>query len=270
MPRVSIIMGVYNIKSFEEVEETAKSIIDQTYTDWEFIICDDGSTNGSFGMLKRLETLDSRIKVIGYEKNRGLSTALNACIDVSTGVYIARQDSEDLSYPERIEKEIEFLDSHPEFDLVGCNAALFDHESGRWGSYLTKEYPVAKDFLWTTQFLHPTVVFRRDSLLKAGKYRVAKETRRCQDYDLFMRMYSMGMRGYNIQDVLFDYYQVDGHQRELTWNRRFEEMILRAKGFKQLGLMPAALPYVIKPILVKMIPQKLYRKLKGAEGGNAI
>lgn len=270
MPKVSIIMGVYNIKSFEEVEGTVNSIINQTYTDWEFIICDDGSTNGSFEILKKLEALDQRIKVIGYAKNQGLSTALNACIDVSNGIYIARQDSEDISYPNRLEREIAFLDSHPEFDIVGCNASIFDHENGKWGSYVTKEYPIAKDFLWTTQFLHPTVVFRRESLLKAGKYRVAKETRRCQDYDLFMRMYSMGMRGYNIQDVLFDYYQVDGHQRELTWNRRFEEMIIRAKGFKQLGLMPAAIPYVIKPIIIKMIPQKLYRKLKGAEGGDAI
>ena len=110
MPEVSIIMGVYNIKSFAEVEETAKSIINQTYTDWEFIICDDGSTNGSFETLKKLEKLDPRIKVIGYENNQGLSTALNACIDSSTGRYIARQDSEDLSYPDRLEREIAFLE----------------------------------------------------------------------------------------------------------------------------------------------------------------
>lgn len=268
MARVSIIMGVYNIKSFDDVKKTVDSIINQTYTDWEFIICDDGSTNQTFELLKKLETLDSRIKIIGYKENKGLSTALNSCIEISSGTYIARQDAEDISHPTRLEREVAFFDSHPEFDIVGCNANLFDHKNGRWGSYLTKECPTAKDFLWTTQFLHPTVLFRKESLIKAGKYRVSKETRRCQDYDLFMRMYSLGMKGYNIQEILFDYYQVDGHQRELTWTRRYEEMILRARGFKALGLMPAAFPYVVKPIVIKLIPQKLYRKLKKGEGGN--
>ncbi|MBE6837418.1 MAG: glycosyltransferase [Ruminococcus sp.] len=269
MPRVSIIMGVYNVKSIEELEITAKSIIEQTYTDWEFIICDDGSSNNTFELLKRIEAMDSRIKAIGYKENKGLSTALNTCIEASTGEYIARQDAEDISHPQRLEKEIEFLDTHPEYDLVGCNAYIYDHENGRWGEYLNKEIPVASDFLWTTQFLHPTVIFRRESLIKAGKYRVSKETKRSQDYDLFMTMYSLGMKGYNIQSKMFDYYQKDGHQRELTWGKRFREAQIRYKGFKKLHLFPKAFPYVVKPLVVKIIPQKIYRKLKKSEGAGA-
>lgn len=269
MPRVSIIMGVYNLKSYQEIKITVDSILAQTYSDWELIICDDGSTNDTRDILKKIEKLDSRIKIVGYESNRGLSTALNTCINCSKGELIARQDAEDISYPNRLQKEIDFLDEHPEYDVVGCNAKLYDHENGRWGDYKTKEIPQIRDFLWTTQFLHPTVVFRRESLLKAGKYRVAKETKRCQDYDLFMRMYSMGMKGYNLQEIMMDYYQKDGHQKELTWRKRYQEAVLRYKGFKQLGLMPGAFPYVVKPLVIKLIPQKLYRRLKKGEGGDA-
>ena len=269
MPRVSIVMGVYNIKSYGELKGTAESVIAQTFTDWEFIICDDGSTNDTRAFLERIGSMDPRIRIIGYPDNRGLASALNACIEASSGELIARQDADDISYPERLQREVDFLDEHPEYDIVGCNARLYDHENGCWGDYKTKEEPGTRDFLRTTQFLHPSVVIRRDSLLKAGKYRVAKETRRCQDYDLFMRMYSMGMRGYNLQEFLMDYYQKDGHQRELSWKRRREEAVLRWKGFRSLGLMPGALPFVVKPLVMKLLPQKLYRKLKKGEGGDS-
>lgn len=270
MPRVSIIMGVYNVKSINELKVTVESIINQTYTDWEFIICDDGSSNNTYELLLEIKKMDERIIVVKNEHNSGLSTALNKCIKFARGEYIARQDAEDISYPERLEKEIDFLDNHHEYDFVGCNAKLYSNLKGIWGDYKTKETPVASDFLWTTQFLHPTVVFRRKSLETAGLYRVAKETRRCQDYDLFMRMYSLGMKGYNIQEVLFDYYQEDGHQMELTWKRRFEEAKLRWIGFKSLKLFPKAMPYVFKPLVIKLIPHSIYRKIKKSEGGDSL
>lgn len=206
MPRVSIIMGVYNEKKIEDIEVAVDSIISQTYKDWELLICDDGSSNNTLDMLNEIKKKDNRIKILSYSNNNGLANALNYCIKKSKGEFIARQDAQDISYPERLEKEIDFLDKNREYDLVGCNAYLYNNKYGRWGEYRNIEYPKNKDFLWTTQFLHPTVVFRKTSLLRAGMYRVAPETRRYEDYDLFMRMYSMGMKGYNIQDKLFDYY----------------------------------------------------------------
>lgn len=266
MAKISIIMGVYNLKNEHEINVTVDSILGQTFNDWELLICDDGSSNNTMEILKKVEKRDKRIKILNYEKNQGLATALNKCIEKSEGEFIARQDSDDISYPERLEKEMNFLLNNPEYDFVGCNANLYD-ENGVWGKYLTKEIPTKKDFLWTTQFLHPTVMFRRESLIKAKMYRVAKETKRCQDYDLFMRMYGLGMKGYNIQEVMFDYYQKDGHQKELSWKRRFEEAIIRYKGFKSMNILLIGLPYVIKPLVVKLIPHKFYRKIKKGEGG---
>lgn len=266
MARVTVIIGVYNVKSKKDVEVTVDSLINQTYKDWELIICDDGSTNNTYELLQEFEKKDSRIKVIGYKENKGLSTALNACIDIADSEYIARQDIEDISHPERLEKQIKFLDENLQYDIVGCNANVFD-ENGVWTQYLVKEAPAKEDFLWTSQFLHPTVVFRKESLVKAGCYRVSPETRRNQDYDLFMQMYSLGMKGYNMQEILFDYYQVDGHQTELSWKRRYYEMIIRLKGFKKMGLLPKGLPYAVKPLIVKLIPHKIYRMLKKGEGG---
>lgn len=112
MPNVSIIMGVYNCKNYNLLRKSVESILQQTYKDYEFIICNDGSTNNTLKELKKIAQSDSRIKIISYEKNRGLNHALNECLAVSQGKYIARQDDDDVSKPERLKKQVQFLDEN--------------------------------------------------------------------------------------------------------------------------------------------------------------
>ena len=108
MPKISVIMGVYNNKNFDLLEKSVESIITQTFTDWEFIICNDGSVNETLPQLDKIAAKDSRIKVLSYSQNKGLNYALNECLQCAKGEYIARQDDDDISKPERLEKEMLF------------------------------------------------------------------------------------------------------------------------------------------------------------------
>ena len=133
MPKVSIIMGVYNCKNLDLLKNSIDSIINQTFKDWEFIICNDGSTDATLDNLNKLKALDQRIKIITYEENKGLAYALNECIKYADGEYIARQDDDDVSYSERIEKQVKFLENNPQYAVVGTNADVYD-SNGIWGN----------------------------------------------------------------------------------------------------------------------------------------
>src|SRR6266540_4812162 len=109
-PKVSIIMPVYNGELY--LKEAIDSIFKQSFTDYEFIVIDDGSTDRSAEIIGNYH--DPRLQVITLPKNRGLSVALNVGLEVANGMYIARMDCDDLSHPARLEKEVKFLDEHPD------------------------------------------------------------------------------------------------------------------------------------------------------------
>ena len=267
MPAISVIMGVYNCKNEILLEKSIHSIIQQSYTDWEFLICNDGSTDGkTLNLLKTYETRDPRIRILSYEKNQGLSYALNTCIGEAAGNYIVRQDDDDVSKPERFQKLISFADAHPEYAMIGSIADVTD-DSGIWGSYLLEEEPTKRSFYWNSPFLHPSLIMRKDILVAVGGYRVAKETRRCEDYDLFMRMYAAGYKGYNLQEKLYEYRIVNGDKKYRPMKYRIDEAIVRYKGFKQMGILICGIPYVVKPILIGLIPQFIFKNIKQKQYG---
>ena len=170
MVKVSIIMGVYNCKDKSLLKNSVQSIINQTYTDWEFIICNDGSTDDTLNYLYEIEKLDNRIKVVSYKENKGLSYALNYSLKMASGEYIARQDDDDVSKPERLKKQVQFLDENREYAIVGTCADVFDN-NGIWGEYTVPEKPQKGDFLWNSPFMHPTTMMRKAELLSVGVQR---------------------------------------------------------------------------------------------------
>lgn len=262
MPSVSIIMGVYNCKNYKLLDKSIGSILSQTFLDFEFLICNDGSTNDTLEHLKKIELKDSRIKVLSYEKNRGLNYALNTCLKEAKGKYIARQDDDDISYPTRLEREITFLEQNSEYSIVGTLADVFD-DSGVWGEYTNPEKPTKNNFYWNSPFMHPTIMIRKEAYDAVNGYRIAKETRRCEDIDLFMRMYAKGYIGYNIQEKLYSYRMVnDPNIKYRPMKYRVDEAIVKYKGYKEMGNLAGGIPYVIKPILVGLIPQKILYQIK--------
>lgn len=258
---ISVIMGVYNCKDLELLKQSVQSIINQTYQNWEFIICNDGSTDDTLESLKTISKMDQRIRILSYKENVGLNYALNTCIAAANGEFLARQDDDDISEPLRFEKQVAFLIEHNDYDIVGTTAKIYDNK-GYWGDYLVPQFPCVKDFFWNSPFIHPSTMIRSSSISKAGGYRVAKETRRCEDYDLFMRMYSMGMKGYNIQEQLYCYRMInDPNKTYRPMKYRVDEAKVRYIGFKNMGgklLCLKTLPYIFKPIIIGCIPSQIF------------
>lgn len=259
--KISVIMGVYNCESYEEIKRAVDSIIKQTYTNWEFIICDDGSTNQTSQWLKQIVALDQRIKIIGYKENHGLAYALNECLKVSTGELIARQDTSDYSYPERFAIELDELKKNPQIDFVSCAMDLFDQVVGIWGQSHPEEYPSKKSFLFNSPFSHTGLLCPIYIFQEVDGY---QNWNRCEDYDLFMRMYAAGYKGKNIQQCLYAY----DYPKEFTKNKRplpvrWIETKVRLRGFKKLGILfPLGVIYTIKPLLMCLLPLSVKNTIK--------
>ena len=260
MPKVSIISGAYNLSACYSFDKSISSILEQTFSDFEFIICDDGSQDNTYELLCAYAEKDARIKLIRNESNMGLAASLNRCIAEAKGEYIARHDCDDYAAPDRLEKQVEYLDSHSEISVLGTNAYLFD-ENGVWGEM---HFPVEiskKDFLFCSPHQHGSVVFRKEVLEKANGYRVAKETRRTEDYDLFMRIHLFA-KSANLPELLYYFCEDKNTLARRKYRYRIDEAKVRYKGFKQLGLLPGGFFYVIKPLIVGLIPARLLVWLK--------
>ena len=257
-PKVSVVMSVYN--NVSSVDASIQSIIDQTFSDWEMILWNDASIDGSEQKLFAWQQKDVRIKVYSNNHNAGLAASLNKALEKASGQYLARMDGDDIAFPDRLQKQVGFLDIHPQYAFVSAGCVLFDGQ-GEWGTRFGKETPEKRDFLWGSAFLHPATVFRRDALLDTGGYRVCRETLRTEDYDLFMRMYAKGYIGYNIHEPLLYYFE-SRIPKPVKYTFRCSEARIRYQGFKLLGLMPKGWLYVIKPLLVGLLPGQLKRRLQ--------
>lgn len=258
---ISVIMSVYNIENLWIFEKSVESILKQSYSDLEFIICDDGSTDCTCEKINEYSKKDSRIKVIRNKKNCGLAFSLNKCLNIAKGEYIARQDADDISDMSRLAEQVAFLKAHGDIAFVGSNVELIDR-NGKWGMRILPEYPQRKDFLFTAPFVHGTLMFRTDELRNVGGYAVSKETLRAEDYELEMRLYSLGRRGANIQAYLYKFLEDKNTQARRKYKYRIDEAKIRWKGFSSMGLMPTAFLYVVKPLIVGLIPSPVLMHMK--------
>lgn len=272
---ISVIMGVYNQYNQIQLMQAVNSILVQSFSDFEFIIYDDGSDGKPAEYISNLAALDDRIRVIRNEENRGLAFSLNRCIGEARGKYLARMDADDISLPDRLQREYDFLEKHPEYAWVGTNAKVFEHEN-IWGTLVMAEEPNQYNFLPFSPFIHPSVMFRRELFEAGGGYEVAQETLRCEDYELFLRLYMQGLRGYNLQEVLFLYRQGISSYKKRTCRSRWNEAKIRARYFPKLQL-PAAKQYlyIMRPVITALLPywmialykKQRLRRLNGEERG---
>lgn len=265
--KVSIILPVYNASN--TIDKCIESIINQTFEDWELICCDDCSEDDSLSILNSWQKKDGRIKVLSNKKNCRAAFTRNRCIMGARGQYIALIDDDDYCVKDRLEKQVEFLNNYSEYSFVGSKAFIFD-ENGVWKISTPKEKPQAKDFLWNSCFLNPSVMLRKSDVEKIGLYRVAKETRRSQDYDLFMRLYAEGLCGYNIQQPLVYYYRGKNSFPKCKYEYRVDEAKIRYQNFKKMNFLPNHFLYVLKPLIVGLIPISLLEKIKGKKGFNYV
>ena len=263
MKKISVIMGIYNSKSKDILKDALNSILHQTYKDFELIICNDGSTNDCFEWAKEICNNDKRVRFISNDRNRGLAYTLNHCLSYAIGEYIARMDDDDISELNRFEKQVDFLDNNAEIDLVGSNMNLFDEKRGVWGIRKYKEHVEAKDFLYRVAIAHPTIMARKTAYEKVNGYRDIRQTYRVEDYDIFMRMFSKGIKIYNFQEPLLNYREDSYCAKKKKYKYRFNEVWTRYNGFKELNLLNIKnYIYVIKPLIAGVIPQKIIKKFQ--------
>lgn len=259
-PTISVIAGAYNLANCKTLDRSIKSVLEQTLSDFEFIICDDGSVDGTYDILKQYADKDDRIKLIKNEKNLGLVQTLNSCLASARGKYVARHDLDDYNDVSRFEKQLAYLEQHPEISVLGTAAALFD-ESGVWDKEIMPLKVENRDFLFNNPYKHGSIMMRRDAVERAERYRLAPETVRNEDYDLFMRMQTFS-GGANLPEALYYFCEDDAARERRKYRYRINEAKVRARGFKALGMMPWAFPYVIKPLIVGLIPSFALTRLQ--------
>ena len=138
---------------------------------------------------------------------------------------------------------------------------LFD-DGGVWGERRPKEYPEKRDFLFGSQFMHPTILMRRQVLCGLGGYRADAITRLAEDYDLFMRLYAAGWRGCNLPEKLYAYREDQNARQRRKYRHRVEEALVRLEGYRNLGLLPEGFLWAAKPLAVGLLPPRMLEALK--------
>lgn len=208
MVKVTVLMGVYNAP-LRMLDEAIDSILGQTFPDFEFLIVDDGNEDEEIRTHLRMRAQDdTRIRVV-TEPHRGLTASLNRGIALARGEYIARQDADDWSSPNRLECQIAHFAGHRDDALCGSNAWTHQ-QSGRalWRTRLPQTRQALLDaFPRGNPFVHGSVMFRKDAALAAGGYR--EEFRCSQDYDFFWRL-TERHEAANLREPLYHYRYTSG------------------------------------------------------------
>ncbi|MBN1392854.1 MAG: glycosyltransferase [Sedimentisphaerales bacterium] len=184
-PEISVVMSVYNGERY--LHGAVDSILNQSFKDFEFIIINDGSNDGSFEVILEYQARDRRIVLVN-QNNIGLTSSLNRGIRLSRCEHIARQDADDVSLASRLEKQLGFLKGNPKVAVVGCFGEIFNNEGtvSPIGNLKLSSRGVKKYLLRQNPMMHGSVMMRKSCLEKAGFYRGF--FRHAQDYDLWLRL----------------------------------------------------------------------------------
>lgn len=202
-PTVSVVMSVYNGQTY--LPTAIESILSQTFVDFEFIIVDDGSTDSSLEIIRGYEARDDRVRIILNEKNIGLAKSLNKGIALAQGRFIARMDADDISLPNRFEKQIEYLENNPEIFVLGGSVVSIDDEGrlGKLSAYPLRPQQVKWLLFFGHHLAHPTSMFRTELFLTLGiKYNENLKT--TQDFDIWVQIAERFAIA-NLPDVLLYY-----------------------------------------------------------------
>lgn len=203
--KLSVIMSAYNNE--DTIEEAIASVLAQSFKDFEFIIVNDGSTDNTGKVIEQFKNSDARIIEVTQD-NKGLAISLNKAINQAQGEYIARQDADDISLPDRFINQVAFLESNMQFGFVGCSCEIVNKDRD-----LLKRVSIINDYKRNISllkkrniFCHGSIMFRAEIIKKAGGYRDL--FRLSQDYDLYLRLIEFTLPG-SVDKILY--------QRRESW-----------------------------------------------------
>lgn len=225
-------MPVY--KTSQYLREAMDSMLSQTFTDFELIVLNDCSPDDAEEILN--EYTDARIVRYLGGKNVGLANVLNVGMQMARGKYIARMDSDDLSTPNRLKVQVDYLEQHPDIDLCSCGMKLFGAKDGKW---IRESDPdmVRISALFFSPILHASSIWRKEVFEKVGLH-FEQEMVPAEDYDLWCRALAKGLRMVNIPDCMYLYRIHPNQATENTHRTCLKEREVRARFLK--SVFPAA------------------------------
>lgn len=250
-------MGVYNCAS--TLGDALDSLLSQTYQDFKVIMCDDGSMDDTVEIAQSyVDRYPDKFILIRNQCNRGLNYTLNHCLENVDTEYVARMDGDDISLPERFQKEIGFLNEHPDVAIVSTPMIYFDEEGdfriGGGGG----RYPKKNDFIKGTPFCHAPCMVRTEAYKTVGGYSVDPKLLRVEDYHLWFKMYAKGYKGYILPEPLYKMRDDRNAIARRNWKNRLNEYHVRKMGYKMLNIPIYNRIYMFRPIVIALMPTWLY------------
>jgi hypothetical protein len=205
-PLVSVVLPVYNCEEY--LGAAIESILSQSYHSFEFIVIDDGSKDRSAEVIKRFQ--DERIRII-HQSNQGLAATLNRGIAMARGQYIARQDQDDLSYPERLARQVAHMEAYPDCVLLGTWAQILEVERpvDRFHCHPVDDAELRYLMLFNNPFVHSSVMLRKEAVQQVGGYTTDPARQPPEDFELWSRLSRVGQVA-NIGEVLLAYREIPG------------------------------------------------------------
>lgn len=183
MPKITVLMSVYNDEKY--LQESIDSILNQTFTEFEFLIINDGSTDNSFNILKENAEKDPRIKVVVNEENIGLIASLNKGLKLASCELVARMDSDDIAIASRLEAQYQFMVGHPDISVCG-GGFIYQEDPNRINIYPETHTDIVISSLYDCSLAHPTIIYRKNDILSIGGY--DKEDLYAEDYGLWVNL----------------------------------------------------------------------------------
>lgn len=214
-PAVSVIMGVHDEAAF--VGDAVDSILAQSFADFEFLVVDDASTDGSRAIVESYD--DERIELLENESNRGLTRSLNRALREASGEYVARQDADDESHPRRLERQVRFLEREPDVALVGTGAHLIDEDGSTRARRVVLRDPTFEVLLDKNHIIHGSILARRAVLEELGGY--DEFFRYGQDLDLWLRL----TRDHRVANIPEPLYRLRIHDESVYFSRKDESAL---------------------------------------------
>lgn len=259
-PEITVLMSVYNDKKY--LSESVESILNQTFENFEFLIIDDASTDGSKDLLEEYAKEDSRIKLICNKNNKGLSYNLAEGTSLAKAPWIARMDADDISVKDRLAIQIQYVKEHPSIDIVGSYVIDIDDEGNELElRKVPTTHEKIANLIWTCPFIHPTVLFKKESIIKAGSY--DRNLRRRQDYDLWFRCHEASLRFDNIDMPLLFYRATDAYYKKNNLKVQLQQAKMGFAGAKKVKASPIAYIGVTVAFLKGILPYQIRKPING-------
>ena len=252
-------MAIYNCEN--TLAEAIESLLNQTYKNFQIILCDDASTDDTYAIAKSYAEKYDFIKLIRNKENLKLAASLNHCLEHANTEYVARMDGDDISLPTRFEKQIDFLDDNKIFAVVSSPMIYFD-ETGDWGRGKNNPTPSIQDFKKGTPHSHAPSMIRTSAIKSVEGYTVSKRMQRGQDYYLWYKMYKKGYKGYNLEEPLYKMRDDRNAMGRRTFMVRYNGFVTKYQVMQDLGIKNAffyALPNLIKAFIPHFL-MKIIRK----------